>query len=274
MSVIDGGSYARLKEIYPQLGEGKEFVWGPDEQNEDYDRWRESMHPSDATALKKEKAPELKTIELWKEFVEGLPVYQHEVLLLGKGLAPEERIRTLSFVDIDFNSCSIGDEQAIALAELLKEQGMSHEGVKIRNLYLADNEIGESGARALAEALKVNQYVGSYSPLYYKCPEERSTQEFGIFLSDNKYGVAGFIALARALRETERTVWSADISAGVHNGEEYITSDKEERKRLKAEDRRAEEEVSQDPVAKEYMEEQRRRDEILEERFDDITILK
>ena len=52
-------------------------------------------------------------------------------------------------------ACSIGDEGAAALGELLKASG------RITSLNVSNNNIGDAGAKALAEALKTNISITS-----------------------------------------------------------------------------------------------------------------
>ena len=71
---------------------------------------------------------------------------------------------------------NIGDQGAIAIAEALKFNAV------METLYLGSNKIGDLGATAIAGALQVNAVLKT------------------LYLTDNKIGDAGAAAIADALR--------------------------------------------------------------------------
>jgi hypothetical protein len=92
--------------------------------------------------------------------------------------------------NLDLGSMNLGDESIIALAEILKED------TTIRSIDLSNNKITVVGANALADALRVNDYI--------------ATNPFGdtnaLNFSGNDFGKEGIFAIIKAFDETNRFV--------------------------------------------------------------------
>ncbi|KAL0239844.1 hypothetical protein GEMRC1_009952 [Eukaryota sp. GEM-RC1] len=150
---------------------------------------------------------------------------------------------TATFTSISFSFNFIGDEGALALADVLKvntsikrielsHNDIGHEGTfalagvlkvntTITNINLMSNSIGDQGALALAEALKVNNSVvvvklwyNSIGALGARALAEAllvKTTISSILLGGNNIGVEGASALADALK-INTTMTSVELS--------------------------------------------------------------
>ena len=105
---------------------------------------------------------------------------------------------------LDLDTSSIGDSGATAIAAALKGN------TELATLYLQSNNIGDSGATALAEALKVNAALTGLSLSTNDIGADGATAIAGALkanaaltalgLYDNKIGDSGATAIAEALK--------------------------------------------------------------------------
>lgn len=91
-------------------------------------------------------------------------------------------------VILNLSSQNLTDNNIIALAEVLKDDN------KIWRLDLSDNQIGDIGAKALANALKTNEFICT----------NIMTDSGNLNLFNNPIEKAGYKAIINAVKETQR----------------------------------------------------------------------
>lgn len=144
------------------------------------------------------------------------------------GVEVNEKIRSAlkkGLKEVSIGMDYIGDNGAKALADVLKVNHL------ITRLYLSDNQIGKEGAKALAEALKVNKKITDFE-LNFNAIGNEGGKAFAealkinprittIDLTDDWIGMGGIKAIAEVLKENNN-IRSLDLSLNTRPDKESI----------------------------------------------------